>query len=329
MRLFEMRGIGATKGFGALCIAFITASMFLPALGQGQMEPPAQISGVTMSIFPVERGADNLQYITTPKGFKVTVPGLGIAPDAHEVAVYRNNANQFWYIDQKGATQPVSASQLQWTLAQINQQETLRNIESGGAGIQPGRPEMPIENRPGMPMGVQPGMMQPGMMQTMPMQGQVMQQTPTVVVQNQQPTGAASAAMVGGLAAATGAMAGTAIASSMYGQNKGYCGIPYGAPCYGNAGHYYYHGADGIHEIPANANNHYMDQWNHQQQYQNNSQDRHNAYNNLNGNQQQMLKNESDVRTEQRRSMDSEVESHGGSREEGNQLTREGRRFRR
>ena len=135
MRRFNKRSLGA-KVVGALSIAFITTSMCLPTLAQEQMQPPAQISGVTMSIFPVARGADGQQYITTKQGFKVTVPGLGIAPDANEIAVYRNEANQFWYIDKNGVTQPVSESQLQWTMAQINQQQTLRSMQSGGAGMQ-------------------------------------------------------------------------------------------------------------------------------------------------------------------------------------------------
>src|ERR1700733_11719595 len=94
-------------------------------LAKAQNPPISQteVNGVTMSVYPVERGADGQQYITTPKGFKVTVPGLGIAPDATEVAVYRNDKNEFWYVDRKGVTQPVSHEQLQWTVAQIQHQQ--------------------------------------------------------------------------------------------------------------------------------------------------------------------------------------------------------------
>jgi hypothetical protein len=258
--------------------------LHLPVFSQQPGGPAGEVSGVTMSIFPVERGADGQQYITTKAGFKVTVPGLGIAPDANEIAVYRNNENKFWYIDKAGVTQPVSEAQLQWTMAQINHQQAMRTIE-----VQ--------ENAARTNVGV--AGMQPGMM---PQQGYA-QQAPTVIVNNSQPASSGvSTAAVSGLAAAGGAMAGSmagaAISNSMY--HGSYCGIPYGAACYSAAGHNYYNAADGAHEIPVHTDNPYMNQWSRQQAYDNNSQNRHNAYNNLNGNQQQMLKNEGTERMENR-----------------------------
>ncbi len=251
----------------AVVMALIVQS---PGTGQQPNMPAGEINGVTMSIFPVQRGADGEQYITTRAGFKITVPGLGIAPDANEIAVYRNNQNQYWYVDKAGATQAVSEAQLQWTMAQINQQQAMRTIqnqENAGAQQQP--------------------------------QQQYAQQPQTVVVNNNtQPSSGGSTAVVAGLAAATGAMAGSAISNSMY--DGAYHGIPYGAACYSAAGHSYYNTADGAHEIPMHTDNPYVNQWSRQQSYDNNSQNRQNAYNNLNGNQQQMLKNEGREKIDQR-----------------------------
>ena len=50
-----------------------------------------------------------------------------------------------------------------------------------------------------------------------------------------------------------------------------------------------------------NADNRYYNEWNRQEQYQNNQQDRHNAYDNLNKNQQQMLKNQGALRMQDRK----------------------------
>lgn len=213
----------------------------------GAQYAPGAPSGITMSLYPVEKGADGQQYIVTKVGYKVTVPGLGISPNANDIAVYRDNQNHFWYVDKNGATQPVSQSQLQWTEAQIKNQQA--------------------------------------------MHGQTAQ---NVIINNQQPVkqgmSPAGTAAVTGMAAAGGAMMGSMITNSA---NHNSYGMPYGTPMYNEGGHYYYNGADGKHyEVPYNSANPYTNEWNHQEQYQNNSQDRQNAYNNLNKNQQQMLKNQ-------------------------------------
>ena len=195
-----------------LCIFLL--SLAVPGAGaQAPNMAPQGANGLTMSLYPVERGPDGQQYITTPKGFKVTVPGVNIAADAHEVAVYRNDQNQFWYVDRNGVTQPVNHNQLQWTVAQIQNQMATRNLQ-----IEKNEVREPY----GVPPGVMPGsapaatlavpgampVAAPGMMGTAP------QSPSTIVVNNQQPASNTSGssgtktALVSGLAAAGGAMAG-------------------------------------------------------------------------------------------------------------------------
>src|SRR5208337_4925280 len=94
--------------YARFCLAaLLLAGGGAPVLAQSPNVSQTEVNGVTMSLYPVEKGAGGQQYITTPKGFKVTVPGINIAPDAHEIAVYRNDKNQFWYVDRNGTTQPV------------------------------------------------------------------------------------------------------------------------------------------------------------------------------------------------------------------------------
>jgi len=238
------------------CLSLLAFSCVGKALAQGesinQNSPANQIS---MSIFPVERGADGQQYIITKAGYKVTVPGLGIAPNANEIAVYKDNANNYWYVDKNGATQKVTHDQLQWTLAQINQQQAQRNMMAG----QSLSPQMMSQSQ--MPMG---------------------QPASQVVVQNLQPNPQGSSvggtAMMSSMAAMGGAMAGSAMASSMYSNNSGYHGIPYGAPCYNEGGRSYYQGADGQkYPVPADERNPYLNQWNRQTAYAGNEMNSQNS----------------------------------------------------
>jgi hypothetical protein len=251
-----------------------TAALALVLLTQqtgAYAQAPEQGNGadqISMSIFPVQRGADGKQYIITKAGYQVTVPGLGIAPNANEIAVYRDNANNFWYVDRNGVTQKVSQQQLQWTMAQINEQQQARNMAAMERGQQP-------------------------MPQTQAPAGQT---SPNVIIQNSQPasqgSSAGATAAMSGMAAMGGAMAGSALANSMYNNNHGYCGIPYGAPCYNQAGHAYYRGANGERvPIATDTKNPYLNQWGRQTAYHDNQQNRQNEYNNMNPNQQQTLKN--------------------------------------
>jgi hypothetical protein len=297
---------------GLWLVLLLATVTFLSNGHSVQAQSPAisqtEVNGVTMSVYPVERGADGQQYITTPKGFKVTVPGLGIAPDANEVAVYRNDKNEFWYVDRNGVTQPVTHDQLQWTVAQIQHQQATRNIQIEKTAEPYGVPPGVVPGAAmgaGIPLGAVPPAAVPGMVPTgMVPYGMVPATQPaSTVIVNQQPAtqgaGVGTTAAISGLAAAGGAMAGSAIAGSMYNHGSTY-GVPYGVPMYHAAGHTYYNGVDGAHyEVPANAANHYNDEWNRQEAYQNNSQNRQNAYHNLNENQQQMLKNQGKLRMDE------------------------------
>lgn len=221
------------------------------ASGQNQPAMPATANQVSMSIFPVIRDEAGQQAIITKAGYKVLVPGLGIAPDATGIAVYQDKQNHFWYVDKNGATVPVSEQQLQWTYAQIKEQEVQRG--------------MTAQNPSAIQQASAP-------------------QTPTVIVQNSQPasngSSMAGTAAVTGLASMGGAMAGSAMASSMY--NNNYHGIPYGTPCYNEGGRAYYHGATGERvPVPMDSANPYLNQWGRQTAYQggnvNNVQERRDA----------------------------------------------------
>ncbi|MBZ0184677.1 MAG: hypothetical protein K8F91_00395 [Candidatus Obscuribacterales bacterium] len=83
-----------------------------------------------MTIYPVVREADGNQYLITPSGKQVTVPGLGIAGNATQVSVYRDQSNHFWYTDMNGKQVAVTPEQLEAAQAQINAQ-------SGGGAMQP------------------------------------------------------------------------------------------------------------------------------------------------------------------------------------------------
>lgn len=86
-----------------------------------------QGGGISMTIYPVVRKSDGNQYLITPSGKQVTVPGLVIAPDANQVPVYRDQANHFWYTAMNGQQVAVTPQQLEIAQAQINAQ-------SGGGG---------------------------------------------------------------------------------------------------------------------------------------------------------------------------------------------------
>jgi hypothetical protein len=92
--------------------------------------PQTGNNGITMTIYPVVRHADGNQYLITPSGKQVTVPGLGIAPDATQVSVYRDQANHFWYTNLNGQQVAVTPEQLEAAQSQINAQ-------SGGGGMPP------------------------------------------------------------------------------------------------------------------------------------------------------------------------------------------------
>jgi len=186
-------------------------------------------SQTSMEIFPIQRGYDGAQFIVTKAGYLVSLPGLGIAPDATQIAAYRDEQNNIWYIDREGVPVKLTPEQVQWGMAQINQQASQQAAQ------------------------------------------QTQQPATTTVVQQTVNQGSSNGlnAVGTGLAVAGGMVAGAAISSSLYHNN--YYGIPYGVPVYHNGGRYYYNGANGSKVYINNANNKYINQWNHQTSWPNNN----------------------------------------------------------
>ncbi len=131
--------------FGALMVSLSLALLALPFAAQAQQSTqPAQVSPITMTLYPVQRGTDGKQYITTKAGYKVVIPGLGIAPNAQQVAAFRDAANNYWYINAKNQPTKLTAEQLQWTVDQMNLQAEAQNsalrqqiAAQGGGGVPP------------------------------------------------------------------------------------------------------------------------------------------------------------------------------------------------
>lgn len=109
----------------------MAALAFLPldALAQQGYQAGNQAgNGISMTIYPVVRHADGNQYLITPSGKQVTVPGLVIAANANQVSVYRDQANHFWYTAMNGQQVAVTPEQLEAAQAQIN-------MQSGGGNM--------------------------------------------------------------------------------------------------------------------------------------------------------------------------------------------------
>jgi len=122
--------------------ALVLSLLLAPAVsGQVQSQPSNQSGarGISMILYPVERGSDGLQYLITPAGHRVHIPGLGIAPDAAQVSVYRDQSSHFWYTDLHGQPTAVTPQQLEFASAQINAQ-------SGAPPVMPSQRSVPGTN---------------------------------------------------------------------------------------------------------------------------------------------------------------------------------------
>ncbi len=108
----------------------MAALAFVPLNSEAQPVNQANNSGISMTIYPVVRQPDGNQYLITPSGKQVTVPGLVIAPNATQVSVYHDLANRYWYTAMNGQQVPVTPEQLEAAISQINAQ-------SGGGGMPP------------------------------------------------------------------------------------------------------------------------------------------------------------------------------------------------
>ena len=165
------------------------------------------------------------------------MPGLNIAPNAQNISVYRDPANNFWYINQYGQPTQVTEAQVQWVESQL----------PGNAG--------------GYPAGQQA--QQPNN-QTVVVNQQPAQQEST----SSGGMSTAGTALVTGLSAATGAALGTALTEPNYNY---YHGIPYGVPVYRDAANNpYYNQAGGAKVYVNNSseqNTAVMNQWNNQKHW--------------------------------------------------------------
>jgi hypothetical protein len=290
---------GRSRFVVVMCmLAFLLVSASGKAFAKNQSKSEATPDQLSMCIYPVIKDSDGKQYIVTRAGFKVHVPGLGISSQATAIALYGDAEGNFWYVDKKGKTAKMTEKQVEWGLTQFNQQEAMAQ-QQGAMAQQQGA------------MVQQPGMQQAppaGYVQQQEHYGQPPQ---TIVVQGAAPvvesqSSGASAALVTGLAAAGGAMAGTALTNSLYNNHQNYYGAPYGQPIYNAGGRYYYNGNNGNRNyIPPNA--HYSNQWNQQRIEHHKDQ-----FNNLNKNQQQVIKNKAAVNRSQHGTMHGAGARSGG-----------------
>ena len=279
--MFSVKKVGRARFVAAVCIfAFSSVSASNKALASSELKDGATPDQISMCIYPILKDNDGKQYIVTRAGYKVHVPGLGISPQATAIALYGDGAGNFWYVDKKGRTQKMTDKQVQWGLAQFNQQAVMAQQQGGMPQQQGGMPQQQV-----MQQAPQAGYVQE--------QGPSDQQPQVVVVQGAAPAAQGSSsggasALATGLAAAGGAMAGTALTNSLYNHGN-YYGVPYGQPVYNAGGRYYCNGANGSRAyIPPNA--HYTDQW-HEQRVEH----REDRRGDLNQRQQQVIKNKAVV----------------------------------
>jgi len=224
---------GRIKTFALAVATACTVAVIAPSEGSARHHKNSNNgdSPVSMQLFPIKRGYDGAEFIVTPAGYTISIPGLGVAPNATQLAVYEDDQRNYWYIDRDGNSVKLTTDQIQWIQAQLNQQAQAR--------------------------GVMPPIIETNSAQQ-PVQNVVVQQQPS------QGSGLGNT-LVNGLAAAGGAMAGAALGSSLYHNN--YNGIPYGVPVYHHGGKYYYNGSNGKKVYVNNST--YVNQWNHQNNWQN------------------------------------------------------------
>ncbi len=185
-------------------------------------------AGVSMSVYPIERGYDGAQFVISKQGYRVMVPGLGISPDAHEIAVYRDANSNYWYIDQRGQPTRLTSDQIRWAMAQIQDQMNQSAAQNAAQSMPPVQVEQPAATTSHSGVG---------------------------------------SAIVTGVAAAGGAALGAALTNSAY-NNGHYYGIPYGTPVWRDASHHaYYSGSHGNRVYVSNRNSPYYHQFERQRDW--------------------------------------------------------------
>jgi hypothetical protein len=188
------------------------------------------------------------KYVETQTGELLPITGEHLAKDATAVAIYRDNGNNYWFIDKQGQPMAIPPEKVQWAINSIEQQRAAKQA----AAMTPN----PYGQAPqGYPTGTAP-----------------VQQT--TIVNPSSSGGSSGMGAVGtGLAAAGGAMAGSMIGAAIN-DNNHYYGMPYGAPMYrGEGNHPYYNDPNGNKVYVNNAhNNNVTNQWNKQGNWDNRNQ---------------------------------------------------------
>ncbi len=242
-----------------IAISFLLSNAFtLAQMPQQYPQQSANPNQTAMMVYPVELGPDGRQYITTRAGYKVTVPGLGLAPNASQIAVFRDPQNNFWYVDKNGNQTPVSPQQMQSVMSQMQAQSMQRGQVQYGQGV----PSQNMYGQAAAPVAAAAT--------AAPVAASQPQQSSN----NNSGNNGANTAMMTGLAAAGGAAMGSMVTNSMYNNNNnsgyGYGGIPYGAPVYKQPnGQYYYADQAGkpVYVAPNSTNTAALNQYAQQSAY--------------------------------------------------------------
>lgn len=77
--------------------------------------------GMAMTLLPVIHEHSH-EFIITPRGYKVQIPGTGLARNASQVAVYQDPQQNFWYINKRGEPTQVPPNVMQSVYAQVQAQ---------------------------------------------------------------------------------------------------------------------------------------------------------------------------------------------------------------
>lgn len=169
---------------------------------------------VSMIVFPIVKQGSQ-QFVVTPKGFHIAIPGKGIASNAKEVIVYQDAEKNYWYVNKHGEPTPIPPQQVQDALMQVQQQMNAANAAQMGGQYQGGQPPQQYAGQPPV------------------------QQT-TIVEQPNNNGGNGTGAAVAGMAGMAGGMVAGAAMSGAWNQPS-YYGVPYGHPLYhGEGGNNYY-----------------------------------------------------------------------------------------
>ena len=228
---------------------WLSFASITPVMAQGGPDPNVQ-----MIVFPIAKQGSQ-QFIVTPKGFHLAIPGKGIDKNAKEVVVYQDAEKNYWYINKHGEPTPVDPQVLQSVYAQAQQQANAANAAQMAGQYQGGPPPQQYTGQPPV------------------------QQTTIVEQPNNSGGGSGTGAALAGMAGVAGGMVAGAAMSGAW-SNPSYYGVPYGTPLY--------HGEGGNNYYMNNGNKAYVNnqQYNKQvtaNQYNNNKQAA-NTFNNKSGN---------------------------------------------